>query len=282
LNVLIDVIYNIDLRWIFVAGLLFFIGHLIIIYRLKYILKKFHKVSYKDLFWFHFFGYAIGQLTPGKLGYFSVAYLLKKQKIPYSFSTSVLIFAQFMSLVVQLILAGFGILYLILMKGVTLESIVYFILGLGWLLGLSIGIFLFFKHGPSKLKFIKRFPYGEKIFGLMGKLDRDFSKVKPMIPKIFIISLFLWLMSGLAWAAIGTSLGINIPIISYTVLNPLITSLTFIPISPSGMGFAEGGSVLIFSFLGVQMEKAFLLMILDRSINLFLSTLGLKIFFSKK
>jgi len=245
-------------------------------------LGKFHKISYKDLFWFHFFGYAIGQLTPGKLGYFSVAYLLKKQKISYSFSTSVLIFAQFMSLTVQVILASFGIFYLILMKGVDLGGIIYVILALGWISVLSVGIVLFFKYGPSRLKFIKKFPYGEKIFGMMGNLDRDFSKVKPMISTVFIITLVMWLISGLAWYFIGMSLGMDISIISYILLNPLISSSTFIPISPSGMGIAEAGSVLIFSFLGVQMEKAFVLMILDRSINLFIGLLGLKIFFSKK
>jgi len=282
LKVLIDIISGLDMRWILIAGIIFFIAHLLIIYRLKYILNKFYKIPYGKLFWFHFFGYTIGQFTPGKVGYLSLAYLFKKEKIPYSLSSSILILAQVMSLIVQVIFASFGLLYLILLKSVDISGIIFIILALGWIFFLSIGILLFFRFGTSKLKFIKKLPYGEKMFKLLESVDRNFSKVKSMLPAIFIMTVFMWVLSGLGWAAIGTSLGINLPYPSYMLLNPLITSLTFVPISPSGIGFAEVGSVLILSLLGVQPERGFILMILDRSINLLIGLLGLKIVFSKK
>jgi len=282
LKVLVEVISSIDLRWILIAGILFFTAHLCIIYRLKYILNKFHKMPYNKIFWLHFFGYIIGQFTPGKVGYLSIAYMFKKEKIPYSFSTSILIFGQFMSLIVQVILASFGVIYLVIIKSIHIGGIIFVVLAVGWIFVLSVGIILFFKFGASRLKFIKRFPYGKKMFKFLNSMDRDFSKVKSLIPTVFIITLFTWLMSGLGWSAIGTSLGMDIPPLSYILLNPLIASLTFIPISPSGIGFAEAGSVLIFSLLGVQPERGFIVMILDRSIGLLISLLGLRIIFSKK
>jgi uncharacterized membrane protein YbhN (UPF0104 family) len=66
------------------------------------------------------------------------------------------------------------------------------------------------------------------------------------------------------------------------LINPLISSLTFFPITPAGIGIAEAGNVLIFSYLGILPEKGFIFMLLDRSINLIISLLGLKILVSKK
>jgi len=282
LKVLVDVISEIDLRWILVAGILGFIAHMGVIYRLKYVLDKFHKIPTKKIFWSHFFGYIIGLLTPGKLGYLSIAYLFKKEKVPVSLSSSVLIFNQVITLSIQAILASLCLVYLLLIKSVDMKGITYLVMALGWIFFLSSGILLFFKFGASKLKFIKRLPYGEKIFKFLNSMDRDFSKVKSLIPTVFIITLSMWIIAGLAWSAIGMSLGMGLPILSYILLNPLISSLTFIPISPSGIGFAEAGSVLIFSLLGVQAEKGFILMVIDRSINLIISLLGLRILFFKK
>ena len=281
INVLIETIKEANIIWIVLGGLLIFITHLIIVYRLKYVLGKFHQLSTKKVFWSHFFGYLIGQITPGKLGYFSLAYIFKKDKIPYSLSSSTLILCQLISFIIQMILAGFCVIYLA--SAVETSGMIYMLLVLGWVLYVIILTLLFLKYGTWKFTgLIKRLPKGMKLLNFINGLSRDFTDIKSYIPVIFILTLFSWLVGGISWWTYGMAFNVELPFFVYILLNPLMSSLTFIPLTPGGIGIAEAGNVLVFSYLGIAPEKGFIFMLLDRFINLIISLLGLKILLSKK
>jgi uncharacterized protein (TIRG00374 family) len=280
IDVIIETIKEANILWITLGGLLLFISHLLIVYRIKYVLGKFHNLSTKKVFWSHFFGYLIGQITPGKLGYFSMAYAFKKDKIPYSLSSSVLILSQLVSFIVQVIFAGFCVIYLA--SFVEAAGIIYLILILGWVIAAIALTVIFMKYGLWKLSGpIKRLPKGIKLVNFLNGLSKDFSNLKSYVPIILILTIFCWLISGIGWVAIGVGLDMDLPFFVFILLSPLISSLTFFPLTPGGLGIAEAGSVLAFSYLGVLPEKGFILMLLDRSMNLIISLLGLKILFSK-
>jgi len=281
IDVLIETAKEANLLWLALGGLLIFIAHLAIVYRIKYVLGKFHHISTKKVFWAHFFGYLIGQITPGKLGYFSLAYAFKKDKIPYSLSSSTLILSQLVSFIIQMILAGVCVIYLA--SAVEANAMIYLLLILGWVLDVIILTLLFLKYGTWKLTgLIRRLPKGKKLLKFLNSLSRDFTNIKNYVPGIFILTLFSWIVGGIGWWTYGMALNVNLPFFMYIVLNPLISSLTFVPLTPGGLGIAEAGSVLIFSYLGISPEKGFILMLLDRSINLIISLLGLKTLLSKK
>jgi len=281
IDVLIETIKEVNVLWIMLGGFLIFICHLIIVSRIKYVLGKFHKLSTKKVFWSHFFGYLIGQITPGKLGYFSMAYAFKKDRIPYSLSSSVLVLSQLISFIIQMIFSGICVIYLA--SAVETTGIIYMLLILGWVLNVIILTLLFLKYGTWKFTgIIKRLPKGMKLLNFINSLSRDFTDIKRYVPVIFILTLFCWLIGGIGWWAIGIGLDMDLPFFVFMLLNPLISSLTFFPITPGGLGIAEAGSVLVFSYLGILPEKGFILMLLDRSINLIISLLGLKILLSKK
>ena len=186
IDVLIETIKRINVLWIGLGGLLIFTAHLIIVFRIKYVLGKFHDLSTKKVFWSHFFGYLMGQITPGKLGYFSLAYLFKKDKIPYSLSSSVLILSQLVSFIVQMIFAGFCVIYLA--SAVETTGIVYMLLILGWVLDVIILTLLFMKYGTWKFSgLIKRLPKGMKLLNFINGLNRDFSGIKRYAPGVFIL-----------------------------------------------------------------------------------------------
>ena len=280
-DVIIETIKEVNILWITLGGLLIFIAHLLIVFRIKYVLGKFHNLSTKKVFWSHFFGYLISQITPGKLGYFSMAYAFKKDKIPYSLSSSVLILSQLVSFIIQVIFSGVCVIYLA--GSIEAAGIIYLILILGWVIAAITITLIFIKYGLWKLSGpIKRLPKGVKLVNFLNGLSKDFSNLKSYVPIVFIFSLFCWIISGTGWWAFGVGLGMDLPFFIFILLNPLISSLTFFPLTPSGLGIAEAGSVLIFSYLGIIPEKGFILMLLDRSINLFISLLGLKILLSKK
>jgi len=153
IDVLIETIEKVNILWITLGGLLIFITHLIIVYRIKYVLGKFHKLSTKKVFWSHFFGYLIGQITPGKLGYFSMAYAFKKDRIPYSLSSSVLVLSQLISFIIQMIFSGICVIYLA--SAVETTGIIYMLLILGWVLNVIILTLLFLKYRTWKFTGLK-------------------------------------------------------------------------------------------------------------------------------
>ena len=261
------------------AFFLFFLSHLSIFFRLSYGFSKFHKISRKKVFWSHFFGYLTSLLTPGKLGYLSIAYALKKD-IPPSFSTSFLVFCQIISFSVQVILGILGLIYL---STLHLTEREFFLISFSilWLF-LSISIVLiFFKFGISKFKFIRKLPKGKEIFNFLKNTNRDFSLAKRTIGIVFSFTLLGWLLSGLAWLFIGLSLRVKLPWFAFIFLNPIVYSLTFVPLTPAGLGIAEAGSVVIFSIFGLKAEEGFLIMILDRAFNSLISLLGLRMLWKK-
>ena len=281
IDVLIKTIQEANIEWILIGWLIIFISHVMIVFRIKYVLAKFHNISNRKVFWSHFFGYMMGQITPGKLGYLTMSYIFKKDNIPVSLSSSTLILSQLVSFIVQMILAGFCVFYLASAIGAT--GIIYMVLIFGWVLISIIITLVFLKYGAWKFTgLIKRLPKGIKILNFTNSLNRDFTQIKRYTPAIFIITLFTWIVSGVSWWAFGKALNINLPFFAYILLNPLISSLTFFPITPAGIGIAEAGNVLIFSYLGIGAEKGFIFILLDRSINLIISLLGLKTLMSKK
>ena len=281
IDILIETIKEANIEWILIGWLIIFISHIMIVFRIKYVLAKFHKIPTKKVFWGHFFGYLMGQITPGKLGYLTMSYVFKKDNIPTSLSSSTLILSQLVSFITQMILAGFCVLYLA--SAVETTGIIYMLLILGWVFDSIIIMLIFLKYGTWKLTgLIKRLPKGIKILNFIDSLNRDFTQIKRYTPVIFIITLLTWIISGIGWWAFGKALNINLPFFAYMLLNPLISSLTFFPITPAGIGIAEAGNVLIFSYLGIGAEKGFIFILLDRSINLIISLLGLKTLMSKK
>ena len=180
-----------------------------------------------------------------------------------------------------MIFAGICVIYLA--SAVETTGIIYMLLILGWVLDVIILTLLFLKYGAWKFTgIIKRLPKGMKLLNFINNLSRDFTDIKRYVPVIFILTLFCWIISGISWWAFGKALDVDLPVFVFMLLNPLISSLTFFPITPGGLGIAEAGSVLVFSYLGVLPEKGFIFMLLDRSIGLIISLLGLKTLLSKK
>jgi len=203
------------------------------------------------------------------------------ESLLYSLSSSVLIFSQLISFIAQMILAGLCVIYLA--SAVETTGIIYMLLMLGWVLDVIILTLLFLRYGTWKFTgLIKRLPKGTKLLNFINSMSRDFTDIKRYTPVIFILTLFCWIIGGIGWWAFGKALDVDLPFFVFILVNPLISSLTFFPLTPGGLGIAEAGSVLVFSYLGIMPEKGFIFMLLERSINLIISMLGLKILLSKK
>lgn len=66
----------------------------------------------------------------------------------------------------------------------------------------------------------------------------------------------------LGYALVGMSLGIELPILIYYLLVPLIFLISLIPISLGGWGVREAGSIGLFGLVGLPPEQAFAMSVL--------------------
>jgi hypothetical protein len=90
----------------------------------------------------------------------------------------------------------------------------------------------------------------------------------------FLLSLVSHLALMLAVASIGRSLGIEVPLSRYLVLQPIIESVQAIPISPGGWGVAETLFVGLYGRAGVDATAALSLALGARAVRLTQALLG--------
>ncbi len=61
----------------------------------------------------------------------------------------------------------------------------------------------------------------------------------------------------------------------YFLIHPLVTALSFIPLTPSGLGFQEGGIVGVFYLLGIDLEVGLAFAILARTLLILEDLIGI-------
>lgn len=112
----------------------------------------------------------------------------------------------------------------------------------------------------------------------LGERTREIQKISPYIISISFIG---WLLRGLEWFFVARSLGeVTIGVIDALLLNPLLTILSLIPITPAGLGIQEAGIIGILVLMGVSLTGAAAFAFLTRFIEILIDLIGLKSFFS--
>lgn len=84
----------------------------------------------------------------------------------------------------------------------------------------------------------------------------EYRNRKNLIAKTLVLSLIIQLMSMLSLYFISLGLGLNLSIAYFIIFFPIITALTTLPISISGLGVREGVFVLLFGIVGIRPEMA--------------------------
>lgn len=88
-----------------------------------------------------------------------------------------------------------------------------------------------------------------------------FRQSKPLVQQLWTSSIVH--TGGIAsYALVGMSLGIELPILTYYLLVPLIFLFTLFPIAMGGWGVREAASIGVFSLVGLAPEQAFAMSVL--------------------
>ncbi len=108
---------------------------------------------------------------------------------------------------------------------------------------------------------------------LMQKASKEM-ELKTLAGVVFV-ALLSWIYMSAQWYLIAHSLGAGIDFVTALLLQPLLTTVMFIPLSPAGLGFTEGGSAVLFSILGLSETSGVTFILLVRFNSILVDSMGL-------
>jgi len=214
----------------------------------------------------HMCGMLYSALTPGRVGYYYVAYSLSK-KLGKSISSNagLLTLMQAINFFLKVIFSLAAVLYFSFYL-LSVETKYYLILVSLAPLAV-VAIIAIFLYTDIPLKIIG------KRTGILGKLktyviamqEASRSVGKFSILKIMLLSFLSWLLLGVMLFLITKSLGLQVEYLACLMMHPLLSAIMFVPFVPAGLGLTETGSALIFTIIGLTQADGVAFMLLVRA-----------------
>ena len=269
----------VHLDWIFLlfACICYFFNNILMSIRLKKILTFLgQKIRFRIVFLSHMSGMLLSDFTPGRSGYLYVALALNKKGIHLPTGFAAITSTYIYDLLFKITIAIVAVFYLYSnITGLPTGYILYFVVIL--LLVVIAGYILIMYPGQVLQDLCQKNKYLQYILD-MGEQSRSIQKISPYI---IFISFLGWILRGLEWFFVALAIGgIFISLLEMLLLNPLLTILSLIPITPAGLGIQEAGIVGLLSLMGVSLAAATAFAFLTRFIEILIDLIGLKSFFS--
>jgi uncharacterized protein (TIRG00374 family) len=250
----------------------YLLNNLLMAYRLKGVLTFLgNKLRYRMVFSSHMAGMICSDVTPARSGYLYAAYDLSRKGIPFQKAMVSVTSTYVVDLLFKALIAALGILYFY-SSLFPLDEVLYLFL----LLGVSAGILLlyaFFTRAPAGV----RGPLEKyRVFHLLFQYGDESRTIHRISPFILSISFLGWICRGIEWYCIATAVGIALfSLLDGLFLNPLLTFLSLVPITPAGIGIQEAGIIGIFLLIHVDRVSATTFALLTRGIEALVDSVGL-------
>jgi uncharacterized protein (TIRG00374 family) len=271
------VLLHLDWFFLILAGVCYFLNNVIMSARLKRILSYLgNKIRFRIAFLSHMSGMLLSDFTPGRSGYLYVAFALNKKGVPLPKGVAAITSTYIYDLLFKISLAIVAVYYFYAsITGLPVGYILYLIVIL--LLLIIAGYLLIMYPGQVLQNFCQKNTYLKYLLDL-GEQSRSIQKISPYIISVSCIG---WILRGLEWFFVAKAIGgMAISLVEALLLNPLLTILSLIPITPAGLGIQEAGIVGILVLLGVSVATATAFAFLTRFLEIIIDLIGLKSFFS--
>ncbi len=267
---IIDLFLKIKIEYFLIACFFYIFVEIIASLMVRVVIKA----KLKDILSSHMCGMFLSNATPGRVGYYYTAYSLSK-KSEYSTSENIgsLTLLQGISFFVKVFLCMAAVLYF---SSFMISSVMnYFILIslLPLLFFVGIILALYTKILNKILKKITILSALEKYVGMMQNSVKKLNKQKVVI--IMLLNLVGWFIAGFQWMFVAKALNVDIGLLTAMMFQPLLTTIMFIPITPSGLGVAESGSALLFKIIGFSSIVGVSFLLLERLSIIVVDAFGL-------
>ncbi len=247
--------------------------------RLNYLLKRIgYRFRFIDVFFSHMGGMMVGDITPGRSGYFLTPSLLKKNAGSKVTDGMACIFApQGIEFVLKVGGAVAAIIYISTFPGISNDLLITAATGAAFLLVVGILMLIIaFRDEKITSKFLGRLPFFKNYVANLSSFKERNLGIKENLNAILVFTLMGWVFAALHWYYLGKALGLNLSYFDFFLLHPLLSILMFVPISPAGFGLLEGGAILVFSLFTISAEPSIAFILLVRGSILLVDLLGLK------
>ncbi|RUM34592.1 MAG: hypothetical protein DSY33_01745 [Archaeoglobus sp.] len=251
-----------NLKLFLLSILMYDLLNLILSYRVHYLILKIgHNPRFLCTFIANLGGMIAGDVTPGRGGYILTAKLLGRCNVPTSDAMAAVVSPQGIDFIVK----GIGASLAIAILGFSNPLI-------GLLVGALGGVILLFTWHEKPISLAKKIvpefvlKIAERlgVSGVISGMVKSGVETRKFAPQILILCLLGWVCVGVQWFLVGHACGVIFPSYVYFLLQPLLSALMFVPLTPAGLGIMEGGTVLVLYTLGIPPAKAAVFAILVR------------------
>ncbi|MDD5614568.1 MAG: lysylphosphatidylglycerol synthase transmembrane domain-containing protein [Candidatus Methanoperedens sp.] len=247
--------------------------------RLRYLLTRIgYRFKFNDVFFSHMGGMMVGDITPGRSGYFLTPSLLKKKVGSKVTDGMACIFApQGIEFILKVGGAAAAIIYISTFPGISNDLLISASIGAAILLVAGIIMLIIaFRDEKITSKFLRKVPILKNYVANLSSFKERNLGIKENMNAILLFTMIGWVFAALHWYFLGKALGLELSYFDFFLLHPLLTILMFVPISPAGFGLLEGGAILVFSLFTISAEPAMAFILLMRASILLVDLLGLK------
>lgn len=268
LSLLWESFARINYRYLALALLGYLCLNFALALRLFWLLKKLgYRIPYYQILLSHFTSMILGDVTPGKVGYFGLVLLLEEVKAEDTLS--VLTIGQIMDFLMKIvgtvvfaaILSGILLheYQAVLIAGITVVSALTLIAGL-----------LIWSERSLKLLSIFSFGALKKLTNLIEGIQASTSRLKSELLKALLISIAGWVFVGAQWYLIFLALlpETKLSFLYFLLLQSVVSTIAFIPLSLGGTGLQESAIVAILRISEVGYTPAFAFGILVRGMSM--------------
>ena len=243
--------------------------------RLFLLLKKLgYQHSYLQILFFHFTSMILGDVTPGKVGYFGLVLLLKDVKAEDTLS--VLTIGQIMDFLMKIVGT---VAFAAIISGILLREYQgVMIAGIAVVSALTLIASLLIWSKRS-LKLLRLFSFGvlKKLTNLIEGIQASTSRLKSELIKALLISIVGWVFVGAQWYFIFLALlpETNLSFLYFFLLQSVASTVAFIPISLAGIGLQESAmiAILLISESEIGYTSAFTFGVLVRGMSMLIDAL---------
>ena len=244
-----------NIFYLTLATLSYFILNLILSFRIWKILHwiGYENCRFSDILISHLGGMIIGDFTPGRSGYLTVPVFMKNvSKISAKAGFATILVSQAFEFIVKIIGALFAILLIFTGSG---ELVLAFLIAALFTSSISILLLnprIFAKATKVHIvnKLLKKFEIG------LDEFIDYLTRVRSYYAFILAVTILGWFVTAFQWYLVGLALNISLNFLFFLFLQPLITLLMFIPITPAGLGLMESGNIAVFTLIGLNSSKA--------------------------
>lgn len=239
-------------------------------FRLFLLLNKLgYHHSYRQILLFHFTSMILGDVTPGKVGYFGLVLLLKDVKTEDTLS--VLTIGQIMDFIMKIVGT---VAFAVILSGILLHEYQGVVIaGITVVTALTlIASLLIWSEGSLKLLRIFSFGAMKKLINLIEGIQASTSRLKSELVKALFISIAGWVFVGAQWYFIFLALlpETNPSFLYFFLLQAIASTVAFIPVSLGGIGLQESAiiGIILISISNIEYTSAFTFGILVRGMSM--------------